>query len=308
MSRVFRLEPSAPERDQAKGGIVAGYLSPHPPHLIYADNPPQNEPRSTGGWEVLRWAYDEVRRRVRAMKPDVLVVHAPHWITMVGHHVNCVPHPRGLSVEPIFPNLFRYHYDFRTDVELAEALVTSFENHGLVARAMREEGVRVDYATIGALHMVNPKWDIPVVSISANNNPYFYAEAELGQMEVLGRATRKAIEQTGRRAVLLASNSLSHLHFDRETPVPEDMSHEHPYNNSQYRADMALLETVRTKPSSALKTAIPEHIAQTEAETKSGSLTWLLSALDWPATTGDVLGYGTIIGTGNAVIEWRCHD
>ncbi|SMD26598.1 DODA-type extradiol aromatic ring-opening family dioxygenase [Kibdelosporangium aridum] len=308
MSRVFRLEPGAPERAPAKGGIIAGYLSPHPPHLIYADNPPQNEPRSTGGWEVLRWAYDEVRRRVRAMKPDVLVVHAPHWITMVGHHVNCVPHPRGVSVEPIFPHLFRYHYDFRTDVELAEALVTSFEDHGLVARAMREEGVRVDYATIGALHMVNPKWDIPVVSISANNNPYFYAEAELGQMEVLGRATRKAIEQTGRRAVLLASNSLSHLHFDRETELPEDMGREYPYNNSQYRADMTLLETVRTKPSSALKTAIPEHIKASEAETKSGSLTWLLSALDWPATTGDILGYGTIIGTGNAVIEWRGQD
>jgi 2-aminophenol/2-amino-5-chlorophenol 1,6-dioxygenase beta subunit len=307
MSRVFHLAPKRAEAAQppTAGGIVAGYLSPHPPHLIYADNPPQNEPRSTGGWEVLRWAYEEVRRRVRELKPDVLVVHAPHWITMVGHHVNCVPHPRGISVEPIFPHLFRYHYDFRTDVELAEALVTSFADHGLVSRAMREEGVRVDYATIGALHMVNPRWDIPVVSISANNNPYFYAEAELTQMETLGRATRAAIAQTGRRAVLLASNSLSHLHFDRETELPEDMGREHPYNNDQYRADMALLETVRTQPSSALRTAVPEHIAASEAETKSGSLTWLLSAMDWPSTTGVVLGYGTIIGTGNAVIEWR---
>jgi len=317
MSRVFRLEPgrgarraetgdgSALGAPRAQGVVVAGYLAPHPPHLIYADNPPQNEPSSTGGWEVLRWAYDDVRRRVRALAPDVLVVHAPHWITMVGHHVNCVPRPRGLSVEPIFPHLFRYHYDFRTDVELAEAMVRQFEASGLVTRAMREPEVRVDYATIGALHMVNPRWDIPVVSISANNNPYFYAEAELGQMEVLGRATREAIERTGRRAVLLASNSLSHLHFDRENELPEDMAREYPYSNDQYRADMRLLETVRRKPSSALRTAIPEHIAASEAETKSGSLTWLLAALDWPDVTGDVLGYGTIIGTGNAVVEWR---
>ena len=27
----------------AKGQIVAGCLAPHPPHLVYADNPPQNE-------------------------------------------------------------------------------------------------------------------------------------------------------------------------------------------------------------------------------------------------------------------------
>jgi len=254
---------------------------------------------------VLRWAYDEVRRRVRALQPDVLVVHAPHWITMVGHHVNCVPNPRGISVEPIFPHLFRYHYDFRTDVDLAEALVERCEANGLVSRAMREPGVRVDYATIGALHLVNPAWDLPVVSIGANNNPYFYADAELEQMEVLGRATREAIEATGRRAVLLASNTLSHLHFDRESDLPEDMSQEYPFNNHQYRADMTLLETIRTRPTPALRAAIPEHIAATESETKSGSLTWLLAALDWPDTTGDVLGYGTIIGTGNAVVEWR---
>jgi aromatic ring-opening dioxygenase catalytic subunit (LigB family) len=90
------------DRDPATGGIVAGYLAPHPPHLIYADNPPQNEPRSRGGWEVLRWGYEELRRRLTGPnRPDVLVVHAPHWITMVGHHVNCVPNPRGVSVEPI---------------------------------------------------------------------------------------------------------------------------------------------------------------------------------------------------------------
>ncbi len=327
VSRVFQLPPSGPRqtsrrvarppqdaprekvdqlRDASpKGRIVAGYLAPHPPHLIYADNPAQNEARSTGGWEVLRWAYDQVRARIKAMEPDVLIVHAPHWITMVGHHVNCVPNPRGISVEPIFPHLFRYHYDFQTDVELAQALVQEYESAGLVARGMYEPGVRVDYATIGALHMANPDWDIPVVSISANNNPYFYAEAELDSMETLGRATRAAIERAGRRAVLLASNSLSHLHFDTEGDMPEDMSRERPFNQHQYEADMTLLTTMRTRPTSALRTAIPEHIAASEAETKSGSLTWMLSALDWPDVTGDVLGYGTIIGTGNAVVEWQ---
>ena len=83
------------QTSRPRAGIVAGYLAPHPPHLVYAENPPQNEPRSTGGWEVLRWGYEELRRRLRRHAPDVLVVHAPHWITMVGHHVNCVPRPRG---------------------------------------------------------------------------------------------------------------------------------------------------------------------------------------------------------------------
>jgi 2-aminophenol/2-amino-5-chlorophenol 1,6-dioxygenase subunit beta len=294
--------PSAPGRD--RGGIVAGYLAPHPPHLVYAENPPQNEPRSTGGWEVLRWGYEELRRRLKQHRPDVLVVHAPHWITMVGHHVNCVPNPRGVSVEPIFPHLFRYHYDFRTDVDLAEAIVEEGAKAGLVTSGLREEGVRVDYATIGALHLANPDWDIPVVSLSANNNPYYYSDASLAEMETLGAATRAAIERTGRRAVLLGSNSLSHLHWDTEPELPEDMSVERPFDHHQYAGDMELLRVVREGPTSRLKEAIPAHIEATSSETKAGSLTWLLAAMGWPAVAGDVLAYGTVIATGNAVVEW----
>lgn len=291
--------------DERGPGIVAGFLAPHPPHLIYAENPPQNEPRSRGGWELLRWAYQEARRRLRERhRPDVIVVHAPHWITMVGHHVNCVPNPRGLSVEPIFPHLLRYRYDFRTDVELATAIADCAADAGLVTRKLTNPGVRVDYATIGALHLLNPEWDIPVVSLSANNNPYFYSDADLEQMERLGAATRRAVEQTGRRAVLAGSNSLSHLHWDREPDLPEDMAAEHPYDDHQYRWDMDLLTLVRAGRTRELRAFLPRHIEATAAEVKAGSLSWLLSALGWPEIPGDVLGYGTIIGTGNAVIEW----
>ena len=102
--------------------------------------------------------------------------------------------------------------------------------------------MRVDYATIGALHLANPGWDIPVVSLSANNNPYFYSDAALEEMEMLGAATRRAVERTGRRAVLLASNSLSHLHWDREPELPEDMGASTRTTTHQYRWDMELLK------------------------------------------------------------------
>ena len=54
----------------AKGRIVGGYLAPHPPHLVYAENPPQNEPRAECGWETLRWRLrdlaDAMRRHIPA--------------------------------------------------------------------------------------------------------------------------------------------------------------------------------------------------------------------------------------------------
>ena len=59
------------------GRIVAGVLAPHPPHLVYAENPPQNEPRAECGREVLRWGYERCRRNVLAKRPDVLLCDEP---------------------------------------------------------------------------------------------------------------------------------------------------------------------------------------------------------------------------------------
>jgi 2-aminophenol/2-amino-5-chlorophenol 1,6-dioxygenase beta subunit len=51
----------------------------------------------------------------------MLLVHSPHWITLVGHHFLGVRRLTGKSVDPIFPNLFRYEFGLDVDVELAEA-------------------------------------------------------------------------------------------------------------------------------------------------------------------------------------------
>ncbi len=104
-----------------KGEIVGGVLAPHPPHIVYGENHWRNEPKSECGWEVLRWGYERARKHFLEKKPDVILVHSPHWQTVIGHHFLGLPEFHGLSVDPIFPNLFRFQYDLKVDVELAEA-------------------------------------------------------------------------------------------------------------------------------------------------------------------------------------------
>ena len=177
----------------AKGEILAGYLAPHPPHLVYGENPPQNEPKSEGGWEPLRWAYEHARESLDRLKPDVLLVHSPHWITQLGHHFLGVENLSGKSVDPIFPNLFRYTFGLDVDVELAEACCEKARARGLVAKMMRNPKFRVDYGTITTLHMIRPQWDIPVVGISANNSPYYLTTEEgLEEMDLLGKANARS--------------------------------------------------------------------------------------------------------------------
>jgi 2-aminophenol/2-amino-5-chlorophenol 1,6-dioxygenase beta subunit len=288
------------------GQIIAGFLAPHPPHLVYGENPPQNEPRSQGGWEPLRWAYEHARRSLEELKPDVLLVHSPHWITQQGHHFLGVKHLSGKSVDPIFPNLFRYKFELEVDVELAEACCNEAAEMGLTTKMMRNPNFRVDYGTITTLHMIRPQWDIPVVGISANNSPYYLSMEEgLEEMDILGKATRKAIEQTGRRAVLLASNTLCHYHFHEEPVPPEDMSQEHPQNYAGYLWDMRMIDLLRQGKINEVFKILPQFIDEAFAEVKSGAFTWMFAAMDYPELPGELYGYGTVIGTGNAVMEWN---
>lgn len=289
-----------------KGQILAGFLAPHPPHLVYGENPPQNEARSEGGWEPLRWAYERARRSLEALKPDVLLVHSPHWPTQQGHHFLGVERLSGKSVDPIFPNLFRYSFELDVDVELAEACCEEAAGMGLTTKMMRNPNFRVDYGTITTLHMMRPQWDIPVVGLSANNSPYYLTTEEgLEEMDVLGKATAKAIEKTGRRAVLLASNTLCHYHFSEEPEIPEDMSQEHPQSYAGYQWDMRIIDLLRRGKTGEVFEILPTFIDEAFAEVKSGAFTWMFAAMGYPELPGELHGYGTVIGTGNAVMEWN---
>jgi 2-aminophenol/2-amino-5-chlorophenol 1,6-dioxygenase beta subunit len=171
---------------------------------------------------------------------------------------------------------------------------------------MSNPDFRIDYGTICSLHLINPAWDIPIVSISSNNSPYYFSN-EVGQEQMarLGQATREAIEKTGRRAVLLASNSMSHRHFTKEAEIPEDMSFEHIYHHGQYLWDMKMLSLMKQGKAKEVLAVLPEFIDMASAEVKAGALAWMLSALNSPTYPAVVHGYGSVIGTGNAIVEWN---
>lgn len=287
------------------GQIVAGCLAPHPPHLVYAESPPQNEPKAEGGWEQLRWGYDRLRASLAEVDHDVVVILSPHWQTYVGTHFLGLPRFEGFSVDPVFPNLFRYTYDLSIDLDLAEGIHAEAMAAGLDAHMMRNPDFRVDYGTITTAHLTDPSWSKPLVVISSNRSRHYYSvEVMQEMMAELGRATKKAIEASGKRAVVLASNSLSHRHFTTEPEVPEDMSHEHITSHAMHLWDMRMIDHMVNGRSKQLLDEMPEFTEQAIAETDGGALTWLLHALDLPDYNATLHGYGTVIGTGNAVVEW----
>ena len=295
-------------RIMVKGKIVAGCLAPHPPHLVYAENPPQNEPTAEGGWEQLRWGYERLRTSLADVEYDAIVVLSPHWQTYVGTHFLGLPHFEGLSVDPVFPNLFRYHYDMNIDVDLTKAIHDEAQASGLPVKMMENPDFRVDYGTIVTGHMFNPSWDKPMVVVSSNRSSQYYSVEVMQDMMIeLGKVTRKAIEESGKRVVVIASNSLSHRHFTTESEVPEDMSKAHITSHAMHLWDMRIIDYMVKGQSQRILDEMPEFTEQAIAESDGGAFSWLLSTMNVPDYPAILHGYGTIIGTGNAIVEWPCY-
>ena len=289
----------------AQGEIVAGCLAPHPPHLVYAENPEQNEPVAEGGWEQLRWGYERLRESLSEIEYDAIVILSPHWQTYVGTHFLGLENFQSLSVDPIFPNLFRYHYDMNVDVELAQQIHDKAQNAGLTVKMMTNPDFRVDYGTITTGHMFRPQWDKPLVVISSNRSRAYYSVEVMQEMMMeLGRVTREAILESGKKVVVLASNSLSHRHFTTESEIPEDMSKEHITSHAMHLWDMRIIDYMKSGQCQRIIDEMPEFTEQAIAETDGGAFTWLLSTLEVPSYPAILHGYGTIIGTGNAIVEW----
>lgn len=288
------------------GEIVAAVLAPHPPHLVYAENPPQNEPKAECGWESLRWGYERLRKDLADIEYDVMIVHSPHWRTNVGTHIIDVPHLKSLSVDPIFPNLFRYKYDIHFDTELAELIHEQASKTDYKTYLMKNKDFRVDYGTIVSCHMLDPEWKKPIVSISSEGFAHYYNNHVLqNKMLQFGEITKEAIIKSGKRVVLVASHSLSHRHFTTENEIPEDMSKEHIQHHGQYVWDMKLIEMMKDGQTKEMIDILPDFTEHTQAETDAGSLIWMMSALNFPKKPAEVYAYGTVIGTGNAIACWR---
>ena len=291
--------------NMAQGEIVAGCLAPHPPHLVYAENPEQNEPVAEGGWEQLRWGYERLRESLKDIEYDAIVILSPHWQTYIGTHFLGLDNFKSLSVDPIFPNLFRYHYDMDVDVELAQQIHDKAQDAGLSVKMMTNPDFRVDYGTITTGHMFRPDWDKPIVVISSNRSSAYYSVEVMQEMMIeLGKATREAILESGKKVVVLASNSLSHRHFTTESEIPEDMSKEHITSHAMHLWDMKIIDYMKSGQCQRIIDEMPEFTEQAIAETDGGAFTWLLSTLEVPEYPAILHGYGTIIGTGNAIVEW----
>jgi hypothetical protein len=67
---------------------------------------------------------------------------------------------------------------------------------------------------------------------------------------------------------------------------------------------MRMIELMKQGKTREIVDMMPEFTTQAISETDAGAMTWMLSAMDFPTQPAQVYAYGSVIGTGNAVVSW----
>jgi 2-aminophenol/2-amino-5-chlorophenol 1,6-dioxygenase alpha subunit len=272
---------------ETSSAFAGAALIPGMPQLLAAEPP--------AVWAGLADSARQAGERLRGAGAEALMVISTQWFTVLGHQVQLDERLVGTRVDENWYD-FDYgtmHYDFRTDVELAEQWAGQIESSGLEARRTTYEHFPVDTGVILATSLLDPQGSLPVVQVSCN----LYAGVH--DISTLGRAALRAAEAAGRRVGMVAVSGLSSALTQRWIEPHEDHI-EDPANEEWDRRILDLLAAGQVSEVMALR---EQYAREAQADSQLRALAFLEGSGQLVAPA-DVLAYGPIWGTGGAVVHW----
>ncbi len=177
--------------------ILAAYMVPHPPMIV-----PAVGRGSERQIEATRAAYARVAEDIASLAPETVIISSPH-ATMYADYFHISP---GRSAEGSFARFrapgerFREEYD----LELVKTVERIAIAQGLPAGTRGAREKELDHGTMVPLYFIRQAYSgFRLMRVGLSGLP-------LEDHYRLGQAIRRAVEETGRRAVFVASGDLSH--------------------------------------------------------------------------------------------------
>lgn len=181
--------------------LVAAFAASHAPGITGRPSLPQASES-----EPIFRAYDDLRTRLEAARPDVLVVVSPeHWANFF------------LDNMPSFCIGIADEFSGPTDEKFVNIQRRTVSGHARLARALAlsiaeevdlstSQEMAFDHGVMLPLHLL--RFDLPVIPIIVNC--LAGVPAPLRRCHVLGEAIRRAVDRWPERVALLATGGLSH--------------------------------------------------------------------------------------------------
>lgn len=243
---------------------------------------------------MLRRGMRQAGERIKAFAPDVIVLYSTQWISVLGHSFQTNPHPQGVHVDENWYEWGDLPFDLRVDAALGARAAAIASSSGLATKTVNYEGFPLDTGTLVALRFLDPTSAIPIALVSSN----IYAGQE--DSRTLGRAMRQAIEESGKRAVVVACTGLSGRFFTEEIDPRTD----HISRAEDDAWNRRILDLIAQGGNAEVLTLSSGFAQAAVADMGFKAFAWLMGVLGTPSTPGKVLAYGPIWGTGAAVVEY----
>jgi len=259
-------------------GITHAFVVPHPPLII----PEVGRGQQRSIQETVD-AFEQVGQRIAGLKPDTVIVVSPHSI-MYGDYIHISPGDGAKGDFSRFgvPQVSVYK---PYDKELVQAISEEALETDISAGTMGEKDRRLDHATLIPLYFIDhylTDYNIVRISISGLSALEHYR---------FGMCINRAVEKTGRNAVLVASGDLSHK-----------LTEEGPYGFAKEgpEFDEQLTEALRTGDFMQLL-RFEEAFTEAAAECGLRAFIEMAGALDGCAVQSEFLSYQGPFGVGYAV-------
>ena len=177
--------------------IAAAYMVPHPPMII----PQVGRGSEQQVRETIR-AYEAVADEIAEIRPETVIITSPHAVLYADwFHIS-----PGEKAEGDFGQFRAPEVRFleKYDTELVKAICAIAKEKDFPAGTAGERDRRLDHGTMVPLYFIEQKYkDFMLVRTGLSGFP-------LADHYAFGQIIRQAAEQTGRKAVLVASGDLSH--------------------------------------------------------------------------------------------------
>ena len=177
--------------------IIAAFMVPHPPMIV-----PEVGRGSEGQIEATRAAYARAAREIAALAPETIIISSPH-ATMYADYFHISP---GRGAEGDFGRFRAPGVRFREeyDAELVGTIGRLAVANGLPAGTRGQREPALDHGTMVPLYFIRQVCSgFKIVRVGLSGLP-------LEDHYRLGQLIRRAVGETGRRAVFVASGDLSH--------------------------------------------------------------------------------------------------
>jgi len=262
--------------------IIGAFIVPHPPIII---------PEIGRGQEKKTQktidAYEEVAKRIESLQPDTIVLTTPHSI-VYSDYIHLSP---GRKADGSFKDFgvtnVKMSVDY--DEELVQAIISIAEEKGISAGTKGERSKLLDHGTMVPLYFINQRY-----------TKYKLVRIALSGLSLLthyefGRCLAKAIEQSDKRVVLVASGDLSHK---LKEDGPYGLSTEGPIFDKEIAEAMAVGDFLKFL-------SFDENFCDAAAECGLRSFIIMSGALDGKSIKSDLLSYEGPFGVGYAVAAYE---